>query len=433
VPRITATAPADRRPVELHRKRRGVVPRARTHRSWDATPHPERTMPATLLMPADPAARPTTPHASASATTGITDAEAWASIAARDASADGRFVYGVRTTGVFCRPSCPSRRPRRENVRVFAHADDAIAGGFRACKRCTPTEAPRAPGSDAVARARAYLDAHLDERVPLATLAREAGMSAFHLQRTFTRLVGLSPRAYRDARRLERLKARLREGDTVSRATYEAGFESGSRVYARADQGLGMTPAAYRRGGRGVRIAWAVAPTAYGRLLVAATARGVCAVTLGDDDAALERWLADEFPAAERVRDDGAVAAWVAEVARVLDAGGGPDAARRAPYVPLDLAGTEFQLRVWRALQEIPLGATRTYGEVAASLGRPRAVRAVARACASNRVALVVPCHRVVRAEGGLGGYRWGVERKARLLAEERRAAPDGAQRATRA
>lgn len=346
---------------------------------------------------------------------------AWTAVASRDRSADGAFVYAVRTTGIYCRPSCPARRPRREHVAFLAGPAAAESAGFRACRRCRPT-APRDAEPDAVARARAHVDAHVDagdERpLPLAALAAHVGLSPAHLQRVFTRAVGLSPRAYRDARRVARLKTRLRAGDTVSRATVEAGFAAGSGVYARADRALGMTPAAWRRGGAGERVAFATASTRLGRLLVAATARGVCAVALGDDDAALAAWLRAELPAATLARDDAAVGAWVEALARHLDAAPAGDAALHA--VPLDLAGTAFQQRVWRALREIPFGATRSYAELAREIGRPGAARAVARACASNRVALVVPCHRVVRADGDAGGYRWGAERKAGLLAAER-------------
>jgi AraC family transcriptional regulator of adaptative response/methylated-DNA-[protein]-cysteine methyltransferase len=352
-------------------------------------------------------------------------ARAWAAVVARDRSADDAFVYAVRTTGVYCRASCPSRRARRENVAFYADSRAAESAGFRACLRCRPTEAVT-PEPAAVTRARAHIDAHLESRgdapLPLAELAAAVGMSPAHLQRTFTRVVGLSPRAYRDARRVARLKERLRAGDTVSRATFEAGFAAGSGVYARADRALGMSPAAWRRGGQGERVAFAVAPTRLGLLLVAATARGVCAVAMDDDEAALSAWLRDELPAAELVREavsDGGegVAGYAAAIAHWVDRGGG-DASLRE--LPLDLAGTAFQQRVWRALRAIPYGATRSYAELAREVGAPRAVRAVASACASNRVALVVPCHRILRTDGATGGYRWGTERKARLLEHER-------------
>ncbi len=364
-------------------------------------------------------------RSSAAADDGVDAARAWAAVMARDRAADGTFVYAVRTTGVYCRASCPSRRARRENVAFYADPRAAESAGFRACLRCRPTESVESEPV-AVTRARAHIDAHLESRgdapLPLAELAAAVGMSPAHLQRTFTRVVGLSPRAYRDARRVARLKERLRAGDTVSRATFEAGFAAGSGVYARADRALGMSPAAWRRGGRGERVGFAVAPTRLGLLLVAATTRGVCAVAMDDDEAALSGWLRDELPAAELVREEmeaGAdgVAGYAHAIARWVDGGDG-DAALRE--LPLDLAGTEFQQRVWRALRAIPYGATRSYADLAREVGAPRAVRAVASACASNRVALVVPCHRIVRGDGASGGYRWGPDRKARLLEHER-------------
>jgi AraC family transcriptional regulator of adaptative response/methylated-DNA-[protein]-cysteine methyltransferase len=358
------------------------------------------------------------------------DDSAWDAVAARDAGADGRFVYAVRTTGVYCRPSCPSRRALRANVAFYDGPDAAESAGFRACLRCRPRDEVTAAAA-AVARARHYLEAHPGESVTLDVLAREAGLSPHHLQRTFKRLVGVSPKRYAAALRADRLKQELRAGATVSRATFEAGYGASSRAYSAADAHLGMAPASNRRGGRGEHIRYATAATALGRVLVAATARGVCAVTLGDDDQQHERALAAEYPNAARERVDlGAPAppndsaeterahddlrAWVGEVADHL-AGAG-----RRLTLPVDVAGTPFQERVWQALREIPYGETRSYTDLAHAVGAPRAVRAVASACARNRVALVVPCHRVVRGGGALGGYRWGLERKRRLLAQER-------------
>ncbi len=261
---------------------------------------------------------------------------------------------------------------------------------------------------------RAYIDAHLEEPIPLAVLAAEAGLSPSHLQRTFKRAVGLSPRAYADARRLDRFKERVRSGDDVARATYAAGFGSSRALYAKAGDALGMTPGAYRRGGRGLEIDYAVAEgSLLGRVLVATTGRGVCAVYFGDDDGRLEAELAREFPRARLRRDDDALAADAHTVVRAIEGG------RAAAPPPLDLRGTAWQVRVWQALRAIPRGETRTYGEIAAALGAPRSARAVGRACALNKVSGLVPCHRAVPAAGGLGGYRWGVERKARLLAGE--------------
>jgi AraC family transcriptional regulator of adaptative response/methylated-DNA-[protein]-cysteine methyltransferase len=348
---------------------------------------------------------------------------AWKAVVTRDRSQDGAFVYAVRTTGVYCRPSCPSRRPRRENVTFHPTPEDAERAGYRACARCGPGSSP-GRGEQAAERAARWLDAHPDARVTLEELARRAGVSPYHLQRTFRRIYGASPREYQDARRLRGLKDALRSGAPVGAATYAAGYGSSRGVYESVRSGLGMTPSAYRRGGRGERIRFGTLATALGRLLVGATERGVCAVSLADDDGALERELRAEFPEASIARDDRGVAAWLTAVARGL--AGGP-----TPDVPLDLRGTAFQLGVWRALRGIPFGETRSYREVAAAAGRAGAARAVARACAANRVAVLVPCHRVVPAAGGTGGYRWGAERKRALLALEREA-PGGAPRAVR-
>ncbi|HUF28295.1 MAG TPA: bifunctional DNA-binding transcriptional regulator/O6-methylguanine-DNA methyltransferase Ada [Gemmatimonadaceae bacterium] len=347
----------------------------------------------------------------------IEDDSAWAALEQRDRRYDGVFVYAVRTTGVYCRPSCAARRPRRANVAFFATPQLAEEAGFRACRRCRPATAGVAAADEAVARARAYLDANADRTVPLAELARAVGMSSFHLQRKFKERLEVSPKVYADARRIERLKAALRRGDSVSRATYDAGFNSSGPVYARTGSGLGMSPAQYRRGGHGVRISFATAGTSIGRVLVAASDRGVCAVTLGEDDESLERALRDEFHAAELARVDaghGTLGPWLEAIVRHLD-GGEPRL-----HVPLDVGGTPFQRRVWAALREIPFGETRSYAQVASAIGEPGAARAVARACAANPAAIVIPCHRVVRATGEASGYRWGAERKRRLLAAER-------------
>jgi AraC family transcriptional regulator of adaptative response/methylated-DNA-[protein]-cysteine methyltransferase len=339
---------------------------------------------------------------------------AWAAVLARDEDYDGRFVYAVATTGVYCRPTCPSRRPRRENVAFYAAPGEAEAAGFRACRRCRPDRADPSATDRALERARELLAAAVDEPPTLEELGRRVGVSAFHLQRIFKRRFGVSPREYVQAARAGRLKESLRRGETVSRATYEAGFGSGSRVYESAGALLGMTPAAYRHGGRGVHIGYTVASSPLGPILVAATERGVCAVTFGDDPRALEEGLRSEFPAADLQRDDAGLSDWAAAIA-AFAAG-----ERRALDLPLDVRATAFQLRVWRALREIPFGATASYGEVAAAIGQPRAARAVARACAGNRVAMAIPCHRVVPATGEVGGYRWGADRKRRLLAQER-------------
>jgi AraC family transcriptional regulator of adaptative response/methylated-DNA-[protein]-cysteine methyltransferase len=340
---------------------------------------------------------------------GVNSAKAWRAVQTRDASMNGKFVYAVRTTGVYCKPSCASRQPRRENVEFFDAPDDAERAGYRACKRCEPRGEAKAGVAD---RARAFLDENADRSVSLTELASGVNASVSHVQREFKRAFGVSPREYQAAQRLDRFKSRLRAGDTVSRATYEAGFGSSSRVYEKSNDSLGMTPAAFRRGGAGERITYTIADAPLGRVLVATTDRGVCAVEIGGTNADVERTLEADFPNATLVRDDERHHTWVRAV---LDRVRNP-AANAKNRIPLDMNGSAFQQLVWKALQEIPAGERRTYREVAESIGRPTAARAVARACATNRIAVVVPCHRVVGASGDLSGYKWGVERKRRLL-----------------
>jgi AraC family transcriptional regulator of adaptative response/methylated-DNA-[protein]-cysteine methyltransferase len=337
----------------------------------------------------------------------------WKALASRDGGADGTFVYGVTSTGVYCRPSCPSRRPRADRVRFFDTGAQARGEGFRPCKRCKPDQVDVGiPGMDAVRRVSAYLAAHADEPVTLAALGRMAAMSPHHLQRRFTALVGVSPRQFQAACREDRLRASLRRGSDVTTAIYEAGYSSPSRVYE-SGATRGVRPSAYRRHGAGMQIAYSIVASPLGRLLVGTTVNGVCAVKLGDSDTALQRELREEYRAADIREGEPARAEWVrAVVAHVK--GELP-----ALTLPIDVQATAFQWKVWRALQAIPYGETRPYAAVARAIGQPRAVRAVARACATNPVALVVPCHRVVQTDGGLGGYRWGVERKARLLRKE--------------
>ncbi len=345
-----------------------------------------------------------------------TDATAWRAVVARDERYDGRFVYAVRSTHVYCRPSCASRRALRANVSFFASAAAAEQAGFRACKRCRPADAAAlAPAAESIEVARRYLDAAGDRAVPLAELAAHVQLSASHLQRTFTRMVGVSPREYQAAQRTSHFKRRLRAGDSVSRATYEAGFGSSSRVYEQADAMLGMTPGVYRRGGAGVTVRYTIGDAPLGRVLVATTDRGVCAVELGATDADVERALRADFPNAVVERDDGEHATWVRAV---LDRVRTPDQ-RRANRIPLDVRGTVFQQQVWKALRDIPVGERRSYAEVAAAVGKPGAARAVAQACAANRIAVLIPCHRVVRGTGELSGYKWGAERKRQLLDTE--------------
>lgn len=338
----------------------------------------------------------------------------WQTVLARDGRFDGRFVFAVRSTGIYCRPSCPARRPSRERVTFYRDAGDAERAGFRACLRCRPAD-PATPGPrlEAVRRACRILDDPGDTSLSLAALGERVGMKPGRLRRAFRGLLGITPRQYAAARRLRDFKARARQGESVTAAMYDAGYASSSRLYERARARLGMTPGAYRRGGRGARIRYTLAACPLGRLLVGATESGVCAVSLGDSDARLESALAAEYPAAEIRRDDRRLGRWVDAILGHLE-GRGQDL-----DLPLDVRATAFQWQVWRALQRIPYGMTRTYAEVARAVGRPGAARAVARACATNPVALLVPCHRVVRAGGDPGGYRWGARLKQALLARE--------------
>jgi AraC family transcriptional regulator, regulatory protein of adaptative response / methylated-DNA-[protein]-cysteine methyltransferase len=343
------------------------------------------------------------------------DAVKWQAVINRDPGSEGRFYYGVSSTGIYCRPTCPSRRPTRARVAFFDTPELAEAAGYRPCRRCDPQSSQPA-STRQIQSARQYLDDHLDETVTLERLGQVARMSPYHLQRVFKKAVGLSPRAYASARRLDRMKSQLKTGATVSRATYDAGYASGSRAYAHARNGLGMTPGSYRNGGRDVTISYTVLATPVGQLLVAATDRGVCSVMLGDSAEELKTALRREFPAATLRHGNGELREYAEQVlARVGGKAGGP--------MPLDVAGTAFQLQVWDALRRIPPGQTRSYQAIARELGRPSAARAVARACATNRVAVVIPCHRAVRETGELGGYRWGTERKQHLLERERDAA----------
>ena len=338
----------------------------------------------------------------------------WQSLATRDSRADGTFVYGVTTTGVYCRPSCPSRRPRADHARFFDSTADARLAGFRACQRCRPdTVGVAPPGIEAVRRASTYLATHADESITLGHLARVATMSPHHLQRRFKAIVGLSPREYQAAVRAGRLRSSLRDGRDVTTAIYEAGYGSPSRVYEAPATGRGMSPSTYRRGGAGMRIAYSVVSSPLGHVLVAATDHGVCAVKLGESAVALARDLKREYPAADIRAKNKPRAEWVKAIVQHLK-GHQP-----ALSLPIDVQATAFQWKVWRALQQIPYGETRVYADVARAIGKPTAARAVARACAANPVCLVVPCHRVVPAAGGAGGYRWGVERKKRLLQGE--------------
>jgi AraC family transcriptional regulator, regulatory protein of adaptative response / methylated-DNA-[protein]-cysteine methyltransferase len=337
----------------------------------------------------------------------------WDAVLSRDRAFDGQFVYGVTSTGVFCRPSCPSRKPRPDRVRFFETTDAAERAGFRACKRCRPTSVQPPSVADAIQHATRYLKEHAEESVSLTELARIVRSSPSHLQREFKRTLGLSPREYQAACRADRFRQHLQAGRDVTSAMYEAGYGSPSRIYEASPTGRGMHPATYRRGGAGARIGFVTVRCPLGWLLVAATEKGVCAVKLGDSPSALEADLRRELPLAGFIADELVRREWVAAIVSSLQGG------RRELTLPLDVQGTAFQWRVWRALQRIPAGETRSYSDVARAVGRPAAVRAVASACARNPVCLVVPCHRVVAKNGGLGGYRWGAKRKERLLAAE--------------
>jgi AraC family transcriptional regulator of adaptative response/methylated-DNA-[protein]-cysteine methyltransferase len=337
----------------------------------------------------------------------------WTAVAARDREADGRFVYSVETTGVFCRPSCPSRAARPENVRFHPTPQAAEAAGYRACLRCRPTEPPAAVRQAALIGDACRLIEAAETPPPLAALAEAAGLSPHHFHRVFKAATGLTPRAYAAGVRARRVREALPTAATVTDAIYQAGFNSGGRFYAGADAALGMTPSELRRGAPASEIRFAVGQCSLGAVLVARTDRGVCAILLGDDPDALLRELQDRFP---RARLLGADPAFEAEVAAVVDF---VEAPRLGLDLPLDVQGTAFQQRVWAALQAIPPGVTATYAEIARAIGAPDSVRAVGSACGANPVAVAIPCHRVVRTDGGLSGYRWGVERKRALLDRE--------------
>ncbi|HEU5317558.1 MAG TPA: bifunctional DNA-binding transcriptional regulator/O6-methylguanine-DNA methyltransferase Ada [Chloroflexota bacterium] len=357
-----------------------------------------------------------------------TDADRWAAVVGRDASAEGTFLYAVRTTGVYCRPTCHSRLPRRENVRFFLSSADAERAGFRACKRCAPDAAGQpAPHAAAVATACRRIEA-ADVEPTLGELAAEAGLSPFHFQRVFKRTTGVTPKQYAVAQRERRLRDGLRSEnagannrratdtrgtETVTGTIYDAGYGSGSRAYAAAPAALGMTPAAYRDGAPGEVVRYGTAPCMLGTLLVGTTDRGICAIELGDDADTLVARLARRFPKAQLEKGSRGFDATLRAVVALVET------PRVGLALPLDIRGTAFQRRVWDVLRRLPPGTTATYGEIAARLGQPTAARAVAQACGANALAVAIPCHRVVASGGSLGGYRWGVERKRTLLERE--------------
>jgi AraC family transcriptional regulator of adaptative response/methylated-DNA-[protein]-cysteine methyltransferase len=341
------------------------------------------------------------------------DEERWNAVVHRDPNADGAFYYSVLTTGVYCRPSCGARLPRRENVQFHASREDAEQAGFRPCKRCRPDEPPRAVQHAAAVAKACRLIGTAEETPSLDQLAEAAGMSGFHFHRVFKSITGMTPKAYATAQRAQRVRSELSRGSTVTEAIYGAGFNSNGRFYATASNVLGMTPKRFQAGGDGERIRFAVGECSLGSILVAATGQGVCAILLGDDPDALVRDLEHRFPKAQLVGGDADFEQTVAKAVGLVES------PRRGLDLPLDVRGTAFQQRVWQALREIPAGSTVTYAQVAARVGAPKAVRAVAQACAANAVAVAIPCHRVVRRDGGLSGYRWGVERKRALLDRE--------------
>lgn len=349
----------------------------------------------------------------------LNNPELWNAVVSRDSSRDGSFVFAVRSTGIYCRPSCPARRPRREHVSFFQLPEAAEQAGFRACRRCHPRRAQASdPRIELVRQICHAIDEHDEEPQTLNTLSQETGVSAHHLQRTFKELMGITPRQYAESRRLNQFKAKIKGGASVTEAMYDAGYGSSRSLYEQSSARLGMTPATYGRGGRGMRIIYTTADCSLGRLLVAATERGVCSVALGDSNADLIKALFAEYPNASIDSKDTLISPslnlWLNQVLELI--------AGKNPHtdLPLDVQATAFQLQVWEELRRIPRGVTRSYQEIAAAIGKPKAIRAVARACASNHVALVIPCHRVIREDKSLGGYRWGLERKEKLLERER-------------
>lgn len=337
----------------------------------------------------------------------------WTAVAGRDAAADGSFVYAVTTTGVYCRPSCPSRPARPEHVTFYDTPIDAEQAGFRPCKRCKPDRPPRAEEQARIVTALCRYIETAEHKPTLEELGRRAGWSSYHLHRVFKAVTGLTPRAYGAAQRAKRLRGELAQGDSVTQAIYDAGYNSSGRFYAESDQLLGMTPSDYRAGGAGMQIRFAVGESSLGAILVAQSPRGVCAIFLGDDPEALVQQLQDQFPKARLLAGEQAFEQLIAKVVGFVES------PALGLELPLDIRGTAFQRRVWEVLRLIPPGETLSYREVAERIGSPRAARAVAKACAGNALAVAIPCHRVVRNDGALSGYRWGIERKRTLLERE--------------
>jgi AraC family transcriptional regulator, regulatory protein of adaptative response / methylated-DNA-[protein]-cysteine methyltransferase len=334
----------------------------------------------------------------------------WTIVLSRDDRFDGRFVFAVRSTGIYCRPSCPARRPTRDKVVFFPGSVEAERSGFRPCHRCLPRQSGPSPRARLVEQVCKFVEANIQKKLTLKILSSQVGLSPYHFQRTFKKMLGISPHQYVAARRLARMKHSLRRGESVNDSLYNAGFSSRSRVYENVAGGFGINPGEFRRGGEGLRIQYSIIDSPLGRLLVAVTERGVCAVCIGDSDAFVEQSLAEDFPAAMLYRNDDGLREWTKPFERYFD----------GEYTSLDLPvhvkATAFQSRVWKSIQSIPPGKTATYSQIAYQLGEPKASRAVARACATNPVALVIPCHRVVGKDGRMHGYRWGKNRKQALL-----------------
>jgi len=337
----------------------------------------------------------------------------WKAVIEKDKSFDGVFVTAVLSTKIYCKPSCPARIPKRANVRFFNSTDEAEKAGFRACLRCKPKEETDAQ-TGLIKRACRLIEEHLEENLTLERLGEILNVNKFHLQKVFKKQVGVSPRKYAEIHRVKKFKALLKEGESVTDAIYEAGFNSSSRLYEKSNAQLGMTPKAYRKGGEGMKINYTITECSLGLLLVAATEKGLCSIMLADDERELEDNLKKEFSKAEITKDESALRDWVKELSLHLE-GHKPKI-----VLPLDVQATAFQQKVWEALRQIPYGETRSYTDIAKIINQPTASRAVARACATNPVAVVTPCHRVVRENGELSGYRWGIERKKKLLEQEK-------------
>ncbi len=349
----------------------------------------------------------------------VSHTEKWRAVVERDETKDGIFVFGVRSTRIYCKPSCPARHPKLEQIVFFSQPDEAESSGFRACKRCRPREARPSARAELIQRTCRYIESNLDEKLTLKNLSRQAGLSPFHFQRTFKKLLGISPRQYVEARRLEKVKHSLTNGETVTNSLYDAGFTSKSRLYEKTPPQLGVSPGIFRRGGQGLRVHYTIVDSRIGRVLLAATERGACAVCMGASDEAVEAALKEDYYAADLRRDDEGMKAWTEALLSYFD---GHEFPRD---LPLDVQATAFQWRVWKEIRSIPYGQTASYSTIAKSLGAPQAARAVAMACATNPVAIVIPCHRVIGKDGSLRGYGWGAKRKKTLLSLENKAQSD--------